>query len=212
MDALLAVLTGVPLTLGVTVVSLAFGTVLALPLLALSLSPFAALRSVSRVIIDIVRGVPIIVWLFILYFGIEIAGSKLSSFGAAVLGLAVISAAYLAEVFRGAVGSVNSGQFEASRALGMTDPHTWASVIAPQAWRVAIPGYTTYGIGLLKDSSIASTIGVTEIVFQANNVARGGGDGITVFLLAGLVYVIISVPVGLLSRVADRKLSEVVAK
>ncbi|WP_349828744.1 amino acid ABC transporter permease [Brevibacterium litoralis] len=211
-DVLLAVITGVPLTLAVTVVAMALGTVLALPLLGLSLSPFAPLRGLSRAIIDLIRGVPIVVWLFILYFGLDFGDFKLSSFGAAVLGLGIISAAYLSEVFRGAVGSVNVGQFEASRALGMTDFDTWKSIVAPQAWRVAIPGYTTYGIGLLKDSSIASTIGVAEIVFLSNNYARSGGDGLTVFALAGLVYVLISIPVGLLSRVADEKLSAVVAK
>src|SRR5699024_3311123 len=79
---------------------------------------------------------------------------------------------------------VAAGQYAAGRALGFTNPDLWRSVVAPQAWRVAIPGYTTYGIGLLKDSSIASTIGVAEMVFAAGNYARTSGEGITVFMVA----------------------------
>lgn len=77
---------------------------------------------------------------------------------------------------------------------------------------MAIPGYTTYGIGLLKDSSIASTIGVAEMVFSAGNYARTSGEGITVFMVAAAVYILVSVPVGVLSRMADERLSKAVAR
>ncbi len=207
-----AVLTGIPLTIGVTIVALAIGTLVAIPLLAGSLSGNRVLWAISRIVIDLLRGVPIVVWLFIFYYGVSLGSAKLSAFGAAVLGLGLVSGAYLAEIFRGAVSSVALGQFEAGRALGMTSRGLWADVIAPQAWRVALPGYTTYAIGLLKDSSIASTIGVAEMVFQAGNYARTSGEGIAVFLVAAAVYIIVSVPVGIASRAVDQRMSAVVAR
>lgn len=206
------VLAGIPLTLAVTVIALLIGTVGAVPLLFGILSKNRFLWLLSRAVIDLCRGIPIVVWMFILYYGVTFGGAKLSAFGAAVLGLGIVSAAYLAEIFRGAVSSVASGQFEAARALGMTGPRVWRDIIGPQAWRVAIPGYTTYGIGLLKDSSIASTIGVAEMVFRSNSYARTTGEGITVFLIAAAVYIIVSVPIGILSRQADEKLSAAVAR
>ncbi|MYM19517.1 ABC transporter permease subunit [Brevibacterium sp. 5221] len=207
-----AVLTGIPLTLGVTAAALIIGTLVSLPLLACTLSGNRLLWLGARMVIDLLRGVPIVVWLFIFYYGVTLGSAKLSAFGAAVLGLGLVSGAYLAEIFRGAVSSVSAGQFEAGRALGMTSRGLWADIIAPQAWRVALPGYTTYGIGLLKDSSIASTIGVAEMVFQAGNFARTTGNGIVVFLLAAAVYILVSVPVGILSRRVDERMSAVVAR
>ncbi len=207
-----AVLSGIPLTLGVTFVALVIGTLVSMPLLAGTLSKYRIVWLVSRGVIDLLRGVPIVVWLFIFYYGVTIGPTKLSPFGAAVLGLGLVSGAYLAEIFRGAVSSVAVGQYEAGRALGFTNVDLWRAVVAPQAWRVAIPGYTTYGIGLLKDSSIASTIGVAEMVFASGNYARTSGEGITVFMVAAAVYILVSVPVGLLSRMADERLSRTVAQ
>lgn len=207
-----AVVSGIPLTLAVTLVALFIGTAVSMPLLAGSLSKYIVVRLAARAVIDLLRGVPIVVWLFIFYYGVTIGPAKLSPFGAAVLGLGLVSGAYLAEIFRGAVSSVAAGQYEAGKALGFTNADLWRSVVAPQAWRVAIPGYTTYGIGLLKDSSIASTIGVAEMVFSAGNYARTSGEGITVFMVAAAVYILVSVPVGVLSRMADERLSKAVAR
>lgn len=207
-----AVVAGIPLTLAVTCVALVIGTAVSMPLLAGSLSKYLIVRLVARGFIDLLRGVPIVVWLFIFYYGVTIGPAKLSPFGAAVLGLGLVSGAYLAEIFRGAVSSVAAGQYEAGKALGFTNADLWRAVVAPQAWRVAIPGYTTYGIGLLKDSSIASTIGVAEMVFSAGNYARTSGEGITVFMVAAAVYILVSVPVGVLSRMADERLSKAVAR
>ncbi|GAA4283695.1 amino acid ABC transporter permease [Brevibacterium daeguense] len=209
---LLTVLAGIPLTISVTAVALVIGTIGSLPLLFGILSGNRLVWLIARGIIDLCRGIPIVVWMFILFYGVTIGGTKLSAFGAAVLGLGIVSAAYLAEIFRGAISSVAAGQYEAARALGMTPRAVWGDIVGPQAWRVAIPGYTTYGIGLLKDSSIASTIGVAEMVFRSNSYARTTGEGITVFLVAAAIYVIVSVPVGVLSRKADEKLSAVVAR
>ncbi|WP_194266072.1 amino acid ABC transporter permease [Arthrobacter yangruifuii] len=212
MQMLHAVALGLPLTILVTVLSLGLGTVLALPLVAGLRSGNRAVWLFTRGIVDLLRGIPPVVWLFILYYGVSLGALRMSALQAAVIGLGLVSAAYLAEIFRGAIGSVHQGQWEASSALGFRRGALWARIIGPQAWRTAIPAYTAYGIGLLKDSSIASTIGVAEIVFFSNQYARQSGEGIFVFFIAAGVYILLSMPLGMLSRHLDTKLRKAVAR
>jgi polar amino acid transport system permease protein len=124
----------------------------------------------------------------------------------------VVAGAYLTEIFRGALGAVNAGQWEASEALGLDKFTLWTRVIGPQGLRVAIPGFTTYGIGLLKDSSIVSTIGVAEIVYLTQQNARTSGQGIVVYFIAAAIYIMLSMPLGMLSRNLDIKMRKAVAR
>lgn len=212
MEMLNAILLGLPLTVLVTILALMIGSVVALPIVAGLRSRNRAVWLLSRGLVDLLRGIPPVVWLFILYYGISIGVVRLSSLQAGVLGLGIVASAYLAEIFRGAISSVNKGQWEASSALGFHRSAVWSRVIGPQAGRAAIPAYTTFAIGLLKDSSIASTIGVSEIVFMSNQYARQSGDGIMVFFVAAAVYIVLSVPLGLLSRHLDVKMRKAVAR
>lgn len=211
MDVVSAVLLGVPMTLLVTLASLAVGTVVAIPLVLGLRSRSALLRLACRMAVDIVRGVPPLVWLFVLYYGLAIGDLRFSSLTAGITGLGIVAAAYLAEIFRGALKSLQAGQWEAASALGLGAWTTWANVIAPQAWRTAIPGYTNYAIALLKDSSIVSLIGVSEIVGRAGEQARYSSAGIFVFVIAGALYIALSVPLGTLSRSVDQRLRKKVA-
>ena len=168
-----AVLSGIPLTLGVTFVALVIGTLVSMPLLAGTLSKYRIVWLVSRGVIDLLRGVPIVVWLFIFYYGVTIGPTKLSPFGAAVLGLGLVSGAYLAEILP-RCSVVRGGRAVRGRGA-LSGSRTWtcgAQSSHRRPGRVAIPGYTTYGIGLLKDSSIASTIGVAEMVFASGKLKK----------------------------------------
>jgi len=208
----LAILIGLPLTILVTVLALLLGSVLALPLVAGLRSPSRIVWLLSRGIVDLLRGIPPVVWLFILYYGVSVGAIRLSPLQAGVLGLGIVAAAYLAEIFRGALTAVHAGQWEASSALGLDSFTVWSRIVAPQAWRAAIPAYTTFAIGLLKDSSIASTIGVAEIVFMSNHYARQSGGSITVYLVAAAVYIVLSVPLGMLSRKIDIRMRKTVTR
>lgn len=212
MEMLKVVMLGLPMTIVVTVLALIIGSVVALPIVAGLRSQNKILWLLSRGLVDLLRGVPPVVWLFILYYGISIGAIRLSALQAGVLGLGVVAAAYLAEIFRGAISSVPKGQWEASSALGFRQGTTWTRIVGPQSARSVIPAYTTFAIGLLKDSSIASTIGVSEIVFMSNQYARQSGEGIMVFFVAAAVYIILSVPLGLLSRHLDVKMRKAVAR
>ncbi|GER23874.1 hypothetical protein NCCP1664_23690 [Zafaria cholistanensis] len=212
MELLKAIALGLPMTLLVTAVALGIGSIVALPLLAGLRSGKTAVRFLTRAIIDLLRGIPPVVWLFLLFYGISAGSFRLSAFGAGVIGLGVVAGAYLTEIFRGALGGIKAGQWEASEALGLDRFTMWSKVIGPQGLRVAIPGFTTYAIGLLKDSSIVSTIGVAEIVYLTQQSARTSGQGITVYFIAAAVYIMLSMPIGMLSRNLDIKMRKAVAR
>jgi His/Glu/Gln/Arg/opine family amino acid ABC transporter permease subunit len=207
MDHFARILAAAPVTLEVSATCFAVGALLGVVLVTGRRSSSRLVRSGSRVVIDVLRGIPPIVFLFIVFFGIGSGAILLSPFQAAVIGLGLISAAHLAEIYRGSLLAVNRGQFEASHALGLSRTTTYVRVIGPQAMRVAVPGMVTYAISLLKDSALVSTIGVAEIMLVANQDARAGGSSLTPFIFAALIYIALGTPLAFLSRSLEHKLS-----
>lgn len=207
-DALLTVLMGLPMTLLVTVLAFGIGLVGGIPVMLGLRSRFAPLRLLVRFLVDLVRGIPPIVWLFLIYFGVQFGTIRMDALTAAVVGLGIIASAYLAEMYRGGFQTLPAGQQEAASALGLGRLDTFTFVLTPQAFRTVLPSITTYLLSLIKDSSIASTIGVADMVFMANQFARQNPDvaGIVPFLLAAVVYLVVSIPVALLARRLDSRL------
>lgn len=212
MDAFSAVLQGLPMTLMLTVSAFAIGIIGAVPLAVGLSSSNIVIRLACRLFVDLVRGVPIIVWLFLLKFGIQIGTFKFNPVGAAIVGLGVVSIAYLAEIYRGGLESVPRGQNEAADALGLSRGTTFYRVLVPQAFRIVSPSIATYLTGLLKDSSIASTIIVAEMVFQSQSFARQHPtmEGILPYVLVGILYIVLSLPVAYLSRNLDARMRKAV--
>lgn len=207
MDHVTIILGGVPTTLGVTLACFSVGAVLGLVLVAGRRSGSLVVRGLTRTIIDVLRGIPPIVFLFIVFFGIGSGAIRFSPFVAAVIGLGLISAAHLAEIYRGSLLAVHRGQFEAAQALGLGRVTTYTRVIGPQAMRVAIPGMVAWAISLLKDSALVSTIGVAEIMSVTNQDARSSGSSLTPFVIAAVIYIALGSPLAYLSRYLERKLS-----
>jgi polar amino acid transport system permease protein len=205
---------GVIWTIQLTALGFGLGAVLGLPVLMLRLSPIAPARAAARAFIEIVRGVPLIVWLFLIYNGPTqfdpSLGSVFTSWRSAVLALGLISAAYMAEIYRGSLRAIKQGQFEASQALGMSRIDMATLVVAPQLVRIAIPASASYAIGLLKDSSLASTIGVFEITYYAST-ASSTTSSVTPFFIAGLYYVALTVPSALGARRLEARMQRSVA-
>lgn len=204
-DVLLQILRGVPVTLFLTAAAFALGAVVAVPLVIGRVSRHAILRIPARAAIELFRGIPPIVWLFFIYFGVA-QFVLIDAMTASVVGLGVISAAYLAEIYRGSLAAVVRGQWEASDALGMSRLQTVLRIIGPQVARVSIPAAAAYGIGLLKDSSVAYTIGVTEVVYFASTQAQVANDSLGPYLVAAAVYVVLTVPCAWGSRALDASL------
>jgi polar amino acid transport system permease protein len=201
------ILRAAPVTLQVTAACFSVGALLGLVLVTFRRSGFWAVRTAVRLIIDILRGIPPLVFLFIVFFGIGSGAIRLSPFQAAVIGLGLITSAHMAEIYRGSLSAVSKGQFEASSALGLSRTTTYLRVVGPQAIRVAFPSMVTWAISLLKDSALVSTIGVAEIMEVTNQDARASGSTLTPFIIAALIYILLGTPLAFLSRYLEHRLS-----
>ena len=210
MDALTAVLQGLPGTVFLTICAFLLGLIGAIPLVLGLTGKNIVVRLVCRLVVDFIRGVPIIVWLFVLKFGVHIGTFRFEPITAAIVGLGVVSMAYLAEIYRGGIQAVPVGQLEASHALGLRGSTVFFHVVLPQAFRVVSPSIATYFTGLLKDSSIAATIIVSEMVFQSQAFAREHPTaiGILPYIIAGFLYIVLSLPIAYMSRRLDRRMRE----
>jgi polar amino acid transport system permease protein len=197
---------GLEITLLMAFASMAFGIVLAIPIFALRLSRLFLLSWIVRAYVDVVRAIPPITWLFIIFYVAPDVGLRLNAFEAGIVGLTVIASAYLSEIYRGAWYSVPRAQWEACAATGMSRFSSIWYVLTPQAFRAALPPGSSYFIGLLKETSVASTIGVTELVYRASSVTATTGLTLEVFLIVGLVYIVVSLPLAFVARRVDRRL------
>jgi polar amino acid transport system permease protein len=213
MEPLGEILRGLPTTVTIAVLSLAIGSTVALPLMLARRAAWMPLRAVAVAVITVARAVPPIVWLFLIFFGLPEQGLKPTPFQAAVVGLGVIAAAYLAEMYRGGVMAVERGQWEAGAALGLSTRDLYRDVIGPQALRVALPGIATFAIIMIKDTSLAYTIGVQEILFRANREAQDGtGSPLLLLGFAAALYTALSLLTALAALRLERRLSAKVAR
>lgn len=203
---------GIGATVTITVLAFLLGCVLGLPLLAASRSRFLVVRTLARFFIDLLRAVPPIVWLFILFFGIAQSVILLSAYPAAVIGLGCVSAAYMAEIYRAGLLAVRRQQWEAGEALGLRRHEVLRLIVAPQAIRVVIPGAATWAIALLKETAVVSVIGVADVTFLATSEAQRSNDGLEIFILAGAIYIAMSVPLAIFARWTDARLSRAGAR
>jgi polar amino acid transport system permease protein len=201
-----ALLPGIKYTVIVTAAAFSIGAVGGLPLALMRRSSLFALRALSRAVVDLVRSIPPITVLFLIFYGLPSSGITLDPLPAGIIGLGVIAAAYMSEVYRAGLLAVSRGQWEAGRALGFGEFDLLARIISPQAVRVVCPPAATYAIGLLKDSAVASIIGVSEVTFRANAEITKSGHALTVFFAAAVIYIVLSLPLAVVSRHVDRRL------
>jgi polar amino acid transport system permease protein len=187
-------LTGVKLTILITIGSLAVSTVLGLIWALMRVSGVRVLGAISRTIINIIRGIPIIVQLFYIYFVLPDFGITLSALQAAIIGLGIAYSAYQAENFRAGIEAIDHGQVEAAQSIGMGWTLMMRRVILPQAIRIVLPPYGNTMIMMLKDSSQASTITVAELALQGKLIASATFQNSTVFTLVALLYLAMSIP------------------
>ncbi|WP_109471168.1 amino acid ABC transporter permease [Ornithinimicrobium cavernae] len=202
---------GVGQTVSITACAFLIGAVLGFPLALLRRSRNVLVRWGAALVIDTVRSIPPIVVVFLVFYSVGSGAVRLGTFQAAVIGLGAISAAYLAEIYRAGIESVASGQWEAANALALPSRKMYVHVILPQALLVAIPPAATFAIGLLKDSAVASVIGAQDITFFAFQESQATLQGLTIFLVAAVLYIALSLPVAGLARWSDHALSKRVA-
>ncbi|WFU39638.1 amino acid ABC transporter permease [Bradyrhizobium sp. CB82] len=198
-------LNGVALTIVVTIGSLILSTLLGLVWALMRVSGVGFLASVSASVINVIRGIPIIVLLFYLYFVMPDLGVTLTALQAAILGLGIAYSAYQAENFRAGIEAIDKGQIEAAQTIGMGWWLTMRRVVLPQAVRIVLPPYGNVMIMMLKDSSQASTITVAELALQGKLIASSTFKNTSVFTLVALMYLTMSIPLILLVRHFEKR-------
>ncbi len=204
-------LAGVTATVPLAVASFALGLVIAILVALMRISINPVVSGIARFYISIIRGTPMLVQLFVIFYGLPSIGIKLDPWPSAIIALSLNVGGYAAEVVRAAILSVPKGQWEAAYTVGMNRTRTLTRIILPQAARVSVPPLSNTFIALVKDTSLASLILVTELFKVAQQIAASTLEFMTVYLAAALVYWVICLVLSFGQSALERRLDRHVA-
>ncbi len=197
---------GLFVTLGSTALAYATGVVLGIGVALLRLSRRLSVRHLGDLYVEVIRGTPFLVQVTIAYFGIAPLLGLHDKFLVGTFALGVFAAAYMGEVFRGGIESVDRGQVEAARSLGLSRMQALRHVVFPQAFKRMIPPLTGELIALTKESSLLFAIGVVEMMAVARQVGADTYKNLEAFLVVAAMYLTLTVPLSLLARQLERRL------
>jgi L-cystine transport system permease protein len=203
--------TGLSYTIPLTLLSFALGLVLALLTALARLSGIKPLAAIASFYVWIVRGTPLLVQLFIIFYGLPSIGVTIDGFTSAVIGFTLSVGAYNSEIIRAAILSIPKGQWEAAYSVGMTYKQTLRRIILPQATRVSVPPLANSFISLVKDTSLAATITVTEMFHTAQQIAAATYEPMVLYCEAAVVYLVFSTILSALQGRLEKRLSRYVA-
>ena len=192
--------------------SMAIGLVIAVVIALMRLSGKAALAGIARVYISIIRGTPLLVQLFVVFYGLPSIGVKLDPWPSAIIAFSLNVGGYAAEVIRAAILSVPKGQWEAAHTIGMSRGLALRRIILPQAARVSVPPLSNTFISLVKDTSLASVILVVELFRQAQQIATVSNQFLLIYLEAALVYWVICLILSFGQDALEKRLDRHVAR
>src|SRR5690625_1413836 len=211
-ESLPFLLGGIPMTISVSLIGMALGLTLGFFLALARGSERIIIRWPARIYISFMRGTPILVFLFILYFGLPIVGIQFDALTAASLGFGLNSSAYIAEINRASFNSIDKGQWESAKALNMSYLQTMQKVIFPQAIMIAIPPLTNVFMDIVKATSLAAVITVPELFQKAQIVAGREFDSMTLYILVALIYWPICVIIEWLQNILEKRNSKFLEK
>lgn len=198
---------GVQVTIVLTLTSMALALVIGLMLALAQLNPRRRVLVWSAyAFVELIRGSPLLLQLFYIFYVFPFFGLKLSTFTAGVLGLAINYGAYLSEVFRAGIEAVDNGQWEAARSLGMPMWVIMAKVVLPQALRIIIPPVGNYFISLFKDTALVSTISIAELLFTGQLLAAETFKYLEIYSFIFTIYILISYPASLGVKWLERRM------
>lgn len=204
-EAMPLYLGGLLTTLKLLAISLFFGLLAALPLGLMRVSKQPVVNGAAWLFTYVIRGTPMLVQLFLIYYGLPQVGIELDPIPAAMIGFSLNMAAYACEILRAAIASIERGQWEAAASIGMTRAQTLRRAILPQAMRTALPPLGNSFISLVKDTALAATIQVPELFRQAQLVSARTFEIFTMYLSAALIYwILASILAHLQNRLEDR--------
>jgi len=199
-------LSGAAITIEITALSVFFGMLIGIVVSLVRLSDFKILRWLGNVYVDFIRGTPLLIQIFLVYFALPgIIGHRVDAFFAAISACSINSGAYVAEVFRGGIQSIDIGQMEAGRSLGMTWWQTMRYIILPQAFKRIIPPLGNEFIAMLKDSSLVSVIGFEELTRRGQLIIARTYASFEIWMAVAIIYLIMTFAVARLTGLLERK-------
>ena len=201
-----ALVAGWLISIGIVIVSFPLSIPLGLMWSFLRMAKHRLPRAIGATYINIVRGTPLFLQLYIAFFGLPLMGLQVDNFVLGAIVLVMNSSAYLAEIFRAGIQSINKGQFEASRSLGMNGAQTMLFVIIPQTVRRVIPTMTSEFILMYKDTSLLAAVGVTELMMYAKTITAATGN-VTPYIVAAGFYLIVTIPLTKLINSMERRMA-----
>lgn len=200
-------LPGLTMTIPLTIISFAIAMVIAVAVALVQFARVPVLRQVCRFYIWVVRGTPLLVQLFVVFYGLPDLGIVLDPFPAAVIVFSINEGAYCAETVRGALESVPAGQMEAGRCVGMTYLQTVRRVVLPQAMRAAFPSLSNALISMVKDTSLASNITVAEMLMETRQLASFYAEFLPLYVEVALIYLLFCTVLTRLQRLGEKRLN-----
>ncbi len=201
------ILAGVPITLFLAVTSIFFATILAAlgALGRLSRNPY--LNGIASFYVSFFRGTPLLLQILFIYLALPQAGIVLPAIPTAIVALSLNYGSYMTEVFRSGIEAVPHGQTEAAQSLGMTSRTTFRRIIAPQAFRIVTPAVGNDFISMIKDSSLASVVGVQEILWRAQTAGRPSFQSMQTLLVAAFIYWVLTILFSLFQNRLERRMA-----
>ena len=200
-------LAGAGYTLMFALASMGGRLALGFPAAVMRMSPWAALRWPATLYVSVMRGTPLLVQIFVIYYGLPTVGIEFTPVTAGVLALSLNAGAYLSESLRGAIDSIGVGQWRASFSLGLGYWQTLGHVVLPQALRVAVPSMSNTLISLIKDTSLVSVITMTELMLTTKEVVAATFRPLPLYIAAAAIYWCMSLAFESVQRRAERRLN-----
>ena len=205
-DIVRNLLTGLQWTLLLSLVAFIGGGIIGLLVMVLRISSKPLLRSVARTYIELFQGTPLLMQLFLVFFGVALAGVDISPWMAAAVALTLFTSAYLAEIWRGCVEAIPHGQWEASSSLALTPLEQLRYVILPQALRIGVAPTVGFSVQVVKGTAVTSIIGFTELTKTGGMLANATFEPFMVYGLVALGYFLLCYPLSLSARYLERRL------
>ncbi|MBB6098631.1 cystine transport system permease protein [Deinobacterium chartae] len=192
LESLPLMLRGAGVTLGFALAAMVLGLILGFLTALARISKLRALQGLARTYVSAIRGTPLLVQIFVIYYGLPSIGVRLDAITAGIIALSVNVGAYISESIRSAILSLDKGQWEAAYSLGMTTPQALRRIVVPQALRVALPTIANSYISLIKDTSLVSVIAVTELLLSTRQAIARTLDPLPLYLAAAAIYWVLS--------------------
>lgn len=199
-------LEGLKVTLYIFIIAIILGFIIGLAVALLRLAPLKILNWIAKIYVDAIRGTPFIVQLFFIYFGINsLQIISLNNTTAGIITVAINAGAYFSEIIRAGIQSIDKGQTEAARSIGLTSVQSMRFVVLPQAFRRMLPTITNQSIISLKDTSLLSVIGIADLTQQGQIQASATFEAFKIWLIVGVIYFIIIYLLTILANFVERR-------